>query len=224
MDAKVRQAMNYAVDVDAIIESLFGGFAKPAIGLINTSELGYDNAKPFGYDPDKAKALLAEAGYPNGFKIDMACPAGAYTHFEEVCDAVAGYLGKVGIDVNLEIMESAHFWDLEGKQQLPPLFGDSWSSVGGESYARMAGALLGSGWSSWTDEEVARLLKEIKTTMDRDARAKLYGELQVYMRENPPFIYLYEPYNFEAINTRVQNYKPRSSEIYFFKDTWLLGP
>lgn len=223
MNAKVRQAMNYAVDVDAIIDALFGGFAKPAIGFVNTGELGYDNAAPFGYDPDKARTLLAEAGYPNGFKIDMACPAGAYTHFEEVCEAVVGYLGKVGIDVNYETMESAHFWDLEGKQQLPPLFGDSWSSVGGESYQRLAGALLGTGWSQWTDEEVARLLNEINKTVDRDARAKLYGELQVYMRENPPFIYLYEPYNFEAINTRVQDYKPRSSELYFLHDTWIIG-
>jgi peptide/nickel transport system substrate-binding protein len=225
MDAKVRQAMNYAVDVDAIIDALFGGFAKPAIGFVNTSDLGYDNAAPFGYDPDKALDLLAEAGYPNGFKIDMACPAGAYTHFEEVCEAIVGYLGAVGIDVNLEILESGQFWDLEGGKKLPPLFGDSWSSVGGESYHRLAGALGGweAGWSVWSDPEIDRLLNEIKTTVDQDARAVLYGEVQVYMRENPPFIYLYEPYNFEAINTRVQDYKPRSSELYFLHETWVIG-
>jgi peptide/nickel transport system substrate-binding protein len=223
MDPKVRQAMNYAVDVNAIIDSLFDGFAKPAIGFINTGELGYDNAQPFGYDPEKARALLAEAGYPDGFSMDMACPSGAYTHFEEVCDAVAGYLGDVGININLDIMESGHFWDLEGATQLPPLFGDSWSSAEGESFHRLSGALLGDGWSAWTDEGVASLINQIKTTVDRDARAKLYGDLQVYMRENPPFIYLYEPYNFEAINTRVQNYNPYPSEIYWFKNTWLLS-
>ena len=224
MDPKVRQAMNYAVDVDAIIDALFDGFGKPAIGFVNTSDLGYDNAEPFGYDPDKALELLAEAGYADGFSIDMACPAGAYTHFEEVCEAIVGYLGEVGIDVTLEIMESGHFWDLEGGKELPPLFGDSWSSVGGESYHRLSGALGGwdAGWSCWSDEEIDRLLNEIGTTVDQEARAALYGELQVYMRENPPFIYLYEPYNFEAINTRVQNYKPRSSEIYYFFRTWLI--
>jgi peptide/nickel transport system substrate-binding protein len=224
IDARVRQAMNYAVDVDAIIDALFDGFGKPAIGFVNTSDLGYDNAEPFGYDPDKALDLLAEAGYPDGFSMDMACPAGAYSHFEEVCEAIAGYLGEVGIDVNLEIMESGHFWDLEGGKELPPLFGDSWSSVGGESYHRLAGALGGwdAGWSCWSDEEIDRLLLEIKTTVDQETRATLYGELQVYMRENPPFIYLYEPYNFEAYNTRVQDYQPRSSEIYFFHHTWVI--
>jgi len=223
-DARVRIAMNYAVDVDAIIDALFDGFAKPAIGFVTTGELGYDNAEPFGYDPEKAKALLAEAGYPDGFEMDMACPAGAYTHFEEVCEAVAGYLGDVGIDVNLEIMESGHYWDLEANKELPPLFGDSWSAVGMEAYRRLLGALGGpdAAYSSWYDEEIARLLDEIKMTIDQEARAELYRELQAYMREDPPFIYLYEPYTFEAINTRVQEYKPRPAETYFLYDTWVI--
>ena len=224
MDAKVRQAMNYAVDVDAIIDALFDGFAKPAIGYVATYELGYDNAEPFGYDPDKALELLEEAGYPDGFAMDMACPAGAYTHFEEVCEATVGYLGEVGIDVTLEIMESGHYWDLEATKELPPLFGDSWSAVGGEAYRRLLGALGGmdSSYSSWSDPEIDRLLDEIKLTADQEARAALYGELQVYMREDPPFIYLYEPVTFEAVNTRVQEYKPRSAETYFLYDTWVI--
>jgi len=223
-DARVRIAMNYAVDVDAIIDALFDGFAKPAIGYVSTGELGYDNAPPFGYDPEKAKALLTEAGYPNGFEMDMACPAGAYTHFEEVCEAIAGYLGEVGIKVNLEIMESGHYWDLEAAKELPPLFGDSWSAVGMEAYRRLIGALGGqdAAYSSWYDEKIGQMLKDIKATVDQEKRATLYGELQKYMRENPPFIYLYEPYTFEAINTRVQGYKPRPAETYFLYNTWVI--
>jgi peptide/nickel transport system substrate-binding protein len=219
-DARVRQAMNYAVDVDAIIDALFEGFAKPATGYVATGELGYGAVEPFGYDPEKAKELLAEAGYPDGFSMDMACPAGAYTHFEEVCEAIVGYLGEVGIDVSLEIMESGHYWDLEANKELPPLFGDSWSALGGEAYRRLTGALMGwdAPYSSWEDEEIIRLLNEIKSTIDRDKRKALYEELQVYMQEDPPFIYLYEPIAFEAINTRVQRYKPRSSEVYFLWD------
>ncbi len=224
MDAKVRQAMNYAVDVDAIISALFDGFAKPAIGYVATAELGYDNAEPFGYDPDLALSLLEEAGYPDGFEMGMACPAGAYTHFEEVCEAIAGYLGEVGIAVNLEIMESGQYWDMESAKELPPLFGDSWSATGGEAYRRLTGALGGfdASYSSWSDEEIDRLLGEIKTTADQDERAALYGELQAYMRENPPFIYLYEPVQFEAVNTRVQAYSPRSAETYFLYKTWVV--
>ncbi len=224
-DPLVRQAMNYAVDIEAIIDSLFNGFAKPAIGFVATGELGYDNVEPFGYDPDKARDLLAQAGYADGFEMDMACPAGAYTHFEEVCEAVAGYLGEVGIQANLEIMESGHYWDLEAAKELPPLFGDSWSATDGEAYRRLIGALGGeeAAYSSWTDETIIDMLVDIKSTIDQEERAKLYGELQVYMRDNPPFIYLYEPYTFEAINTRVQDYKPRPAENYFLFDTFVVG-
>lgn len=223
-DPLVRQAMNYAVDIDAIIDALFDGFAKPAIGLVATSELGYDDAEPFGYDPDKARDLLAQAGYTDGFAMDMACPAGAYTHFEEVCEAIAGYLNEVGIDVSLEIMESGQYWDMEAAKELPPLFGDSWSSAVGEGYPRLNGSLRGwdASYSSWFDDEIDNLLTQIETTIDQKERAELYKDLQAYMRENPPFIYLYEPVSFEAINTRVQNYKPRSAETYDLFQTWVV--
>ena len=224
MDPKVRQAMNYAVDVDAIVDALFDGFAQPAAGYVASSELGYGVVEPFGYDPDKAKELLVEAGYADGFAMDMACPAGAYMHFEEVCEAVAGYLTEVGIDVSLEIMESGHYWDLEASKELPPLFGDSWSTLSGEALRRLSGALGGwdAAYSSWSDPVIDGYLAQISTTVDREARKGLYEELQVYMQEDPPFIYLYEPVAFEAVRTRVMDYHPRSAEDYWLYETWVV--
>jgi len=225
MDAKVRQALNYAVDVDLIIDALFDGFAEPATGYVVAGELGYGNVEPFGYDPDKALSLLEEAGYPNGFAMDMACPVGAYTHFEEVCEAVVGYLEDVGIDVSLDLMESGQYWDLEANKELPPLFGDSWSAAGGEAFRRLTGALGGmdASYSAWSDPQIDALLEEIQATPDQDDRAALYGELQVYMQEDPPFIYLYQPVQFEAINTRVQGYQPLLFEGYDLCDVFLVG-
>jgi len=225
MDAKVRQAMNYAVDVDTIIDALFDGFAEPASGYIASGELGYGAVEPFGNDPDKAMALLTEAGYPDGFAMEMACPSGAYTHFEEVCEAIVGYLGDVGIDVTLEVMESGQYWDLESNKELPPLFGDSWSATGGEAFRRLTGALGGfdASYSAWSDPEIDRLLDEIQATPDQDERAALYEELQEYMQEDPPFIYLYQPVAFEAINTRVQGYSPFPAETYDLFDVFVVG-
>jgi peptide/nickel transport system substrate-binding protein len=225
MDAKVRQAMNYAVDVDTIIDALFDGFAEPASGYVVAGELGYGNVEPFGYDPEMALALLEEAGYPNGFAMDMACPVGAYTHFEEVCEAIVGYLSEVGIDVSLELMESGQYWDLEANKELPPLFGDSWSAAGGEAFRRLTGALGGwdASYSAWSDETIDALLAEIQATADQDERAALYGELQEYMQEDPPFIYLYQPVAFEAINIRVQGYDPLPFEGYDLFDVFVVG-
>lgn len=222
-DPLVRQAMNYAVDIQAIVDALFNGYFKPSTGFVATGELGYGAVEPFGYDPEKAIELLTEAGYPDGFEMDFACPAGAYANFEEVCEAIQAYLAEVGIQTDLEIMESGYYWDLEAAKELPPLFGDSWSEMSGEAYNRMTGALLGpdASYSSWEDEYIISTLHDIGTTVDVDARKALYEELQQYMVDNPPFIYLYEPVAFEAIRDHVQNYKPRGAEEYHLWATWV---
>lgn len=222
-DPLVRQAMNYAVDIDAIIDALFDGQAKASTGFVATGEMGYGIVEPFGYDPDKARDLLAQAGYPDGFEMGFACPAGAYTNFEEVCQAIQAYLAEVGIDTDLEIMESGYYWDLEASKELPPLFGDSWSEISGEAYNRMAGALLGwdAAYSSWEDATIKDYLQRISTTVDFDERLKLYEDLQVFMMEDPPFIYLYEPFAFEATRDYVRDYRPRSAEQYYLFYTWV---
>jgi len=76
-------------------------------------------------------------------------------------------------------------------------------------------------YSAWSDPEIDRLLNEIGAEVDIAKRTALYQELQVYMHDNPPFIYLYEPFTFEAVRDRVQDYNPRPSEIYYLMDTWL---
>ena len=220
----VRQAMNYAVDVDAIIDALFDGYGQPASGLVASGEMAHGIVEPFGYDPDRAKELLSEAGYPDGFTIGFACPAGAYAFFEQVCEAIQGYLSEVGIDAELEVMESGQYWSLEAEKELPPMFGDGWSSPLGEAYARLFGTLGGwdASYSSWSDPKIDELLRDISQAVNSDEREKLYEDLQIYMHENPPFIYLYQPVTFEATNTRVQNYFSRNSDEYYLMNTWVI--
>jgi peptide/nickel transport system substrate-binding protein len=226
---EVRLAMNHAVDRQAIVDSLFDGQAALASGLVSTSSLGHDaSLQPYAYDPELAMQLLADAGYPDGFTIGMACPTGAYANFEEVCQAIGGYLEAVGITLDggeIQFMESGQFWDLEASKQLPPLFGDSWSSTSSESLERLQGALGGENadYSSWSDATILDLLATIPTTLDDDERAGLYSELHRYTYEDPPFIYLYEPFAFEGINAAVQNYKPRAAENYYLKEVSLAG-
>lgn len=228
-DPLVRQAMNYAVDREAIIDGLFDGFADLATGMITPENLGFNaSVEPFPYDPDRARELLAEAGYANGFEIGMACPIGAYTNFEEVCQAVAGYLEEVGITLaggEVEFMETGVYWDLQANKELAPLFGDSWSASEGEAYPRLFGSLGGmdASYSAWSDPVIDDYLLQISETFDREARAGLYAELQQLMMDNPPFIYLYVPNSFEAIRDAVQGYMPNAVEAYFLKDVFLAG-
>jgi len=87
----------------------------------------------------------------------------------------------------------------------------------------MTGALLGNAasYSSWEDPKIIAALDEISTTVDDARRKKLYEDLQVYMQEDPPFIYLYEPMAFEAVRDYVQDYRPRSAEDYWLFYTWV---
>ncbi len=225
----VRQAMNYAVDRQAIIDALFDGFADLSTGYITPGNLGYnDSIEPYPYDPDKARELLAEAGYPDGFEIGFACPIGAYTNFEQVCEAVAGYFQEVGITLEggeIQFMESGQYWDLEANKELPPLFGDSWSTADGEALNRLIGAVLAdSSYAAWAEPTIDDYIAQIRVEVDPVARAALYSELHQYMYDNPPFIYLYEPNTFEAINAAVQNYHPRAAENYYLKEVFLASP
>ena len=219
MDAKVRQALAYAIDVQTIIDKLFGGKAVRAVGFVGQSNLGFDKAEPIPYDVAKAKAMLKAAGYENGFDMDMACPDAGYPQINEVCQAIEGYLKDVGVNAKLDLQEANAYWDRESKRQLPPLFVDSWSLTIPEAYSRLEGALgKDQTYANWADEKIYDSLAKILSTVDLDARAKLYGELQTYMRENPPFVYLYFPQAFEGVNKRVENYKPRAAENYFLTE------
>lgn len=219
MDVKVRQAIGYAIDVQTIIDTIFSGAATRSVGFVSQTNLGFDKAEPVPYDVEKAKALLKEAGHENGFDIGMACPDAGYPQINEVCQAIQSYLKAVGINADLELQEANAYWDRESKKQLPPIFVDSWSVTISEAYGRLEGALgKDQTYANWGDDKIYSLLDQTLTTVDLDARAKLYGEIQTYMRDNPPFVYLYFPQAFEGVNKRVQNYKPRGAENYFLWD------
>ena len=219
MDLKVRQALAHAVDVQTIIDTLFAGYATRAVGFVAPGNLGYQESAPVAYDPDLAKKLLADAGYADGFEIGMACPEAAYPNINEVCQAIQGYLSAVGVKAKLELMEANAFWDAESKKELPPLFVDSWSLTIGEAYPRILGALgEGESYANWSDPKIHEMLKQIVTTVDVEARAKLYADLQTYITDQQPFIFLYMPQAFEGVTKRVQNYQPRGAEQYYLWD------
>jgi peptide/nickel transport system substrate-binding protein len=215
----VRQAMNYAVDKQGIIDALFEGKGAVPTALLVSGDVGYDDAvEPYAYDPGKAEELLVEAGFGDGFSIGMACPSDAYTNFSEVCEAVAAQLGEVGIDAQLDVMESGAFWDLEATKQLPPLFGDSWSANSNEpsAYDRLFGALGGeaASYSSWSDPVIDGLMSDVLTTLDDAARAQVFTDIQTQLHDDPPFIYLYQPVTIEAATDRVVDYRPRNAEDF----------
>ncbi|KAA5605965.1 ABC transporter substrate-binding protein [Roseospira marina] len=102
-DVRVREAFYRAIDIEAIRKKIMRGKGTPTALLIGPQVNGFDpalNERP-AVDLDRAKALLAEAGYPDGFEIGMDCPNNRYVNDEAICQAVAGMLAKIGVKVNL---------------------------------------------------------------------------------------------------------------------------
>jgi peptide/nickel transport system substrate-binding protein len=215
-DVRVRQALNLAVNRQGIIDAIFGGQAALVTGFVMPTNLGYDDSiEPYAYNPEEAQALLAEAGYAEGFSISMGCPTDAYLNINEVCLAIQRDLSAIGVDVTVEFKTSNSFWSQPQYGAVGPMYVDSWSTNLGEAINRLQGALIpGNYYTGWEDDDLVALIREIETTVDREARAELYRDLQRMMYDNPPFIYLYQPFAFEAVRSTVEGYAPLPNEGY----------
>jgi peptide/nickel transport system substrate-binding protein len=111
-DIRVRKAIAHAINEEEIIEKVMRGQATLAHQIPDVPTVGYDaSIKRLPYDPAMAKKLLADAGYPNGFAIDVVGPNDRYVNDEKICEAVAKYLAKVGLKVNLDVKPKSIFFD-----------------------------------------------------------------------------------------------------------------
>ena len=103
-DKRVRQAFYQAIDIETIKSRVMRGASAPAALMIGPGIKGFvpEMNKRLPYDPEAAKKLMAEAGYPNGFEVGMNCPNDRYVNDGEICQAVAANLARIGVKVNLQ--------------------------------------------------------------------------------------------------------------------------
>ena len=178
-DLRVRQAMAHALDLDALRRTTLRGQGLPTGSMwtqfVNGWSQETDRRTPF--DPARARALLAEAGYPNGFSVPMDCPVGTY---DEACQAAAAMLTRVGIRAQLTIHPNAVFSQRVRRQE-PMLYILSWGvPTFDASYtlrAVMASRSLGGAatWNAggWSNPAFDALIPRIDTEQDPEARRAL---------------------------------------------------
>jgi peptide/nickel transport system substrate-binding protein len=111
-DKRVRQAFYQAIDIEGIKRTVMRGAATPAGLLIGPGINGFqpDMNKRLPYDPEAAKKLLADAGYPNGFELTMNCPTDRYVNDSRICQAVAANLSRIGVKINLAAETKATYF------------------------------------------------------------------------------------------------------------------
>lgn len=222
LSAEVRRALNYAVDVDTIIDALFDGDALALGGAYALpAEFGYRGVEGFGYDPEKARAMLSEAGYQDGFKVTLAYTVGRYPKDVELGQIIASYLEAVGLTVEQKPLEWGEFVAQRTARTLGHIFvvGLLFTPDLNETFTYMAYGKesRGAPLMTWSDEWW-NLYNESLTTVDPERRSAIYGELLEIDRESPHGIYLFAPSDVYAARVSIQGFEPRQDQALFLYD------
>jgi peptide/nickel transport system substrate-binding protein len=204
-DVRVRRALNYAVDVNLIIETLLGGYGSRIGSPIGPGYLGYNpDVEPYAYDPEMAIELLTEAGYPNGFEVTMDIST---SDRADTAEAVAGQLAEIGIDVTIREFDIGQYNQNWMDRTQSPLWRARWGNTPDPQSIGLFASCTG--WiSRYCNEEVTELLNAAQETLDQEERASSYSQASQLMHDDPLAIYLWTSTQIYGLNPRVRDFQP----------------
>lgn len=200
-DARVRQAVRYAIDQKGIIDGLLGGLGRPMQTIIPAGLFGADTKTYFPYDPEKAKALLKAAGKEGGFEVEFTVTTGSCGGGVPCADLAAKVqadLAKVGIRTKIRQIVQAEALKLYRAQQAS-LIMVGWSpdypdpDGNGTPLADYGAKSLA--WrNNWKNDAASKLAQAGSIETDRIKRAAIYKQLTQLMAQEGPYAILYQPY------------------------------
>lgn len=213
-EPKVRQALNYAVNKDELIEFILEGHGIALTGQLPTQQyFGHNpDLQAYPYDPDQAKALLEEAGYGDGFEITLRGPVGRYMADKELTEAIAGQLQAVGVRATAEISEWSVYIGNLYERGLAPMFFLGWAPLP-DTLGMLTLNECESVVNYQCNEEYDALVDQAKTTVDPTARNDIYKQATQWLYDNPPCIFLHQQMNIYGVNARVQGFTPSPDEF-----------
>jgi peptide/nickel transport system substrate-binding protein len=214
-DVRVRQALNYATDVDSIVKNVLDGNGRRLDGPFTAGMFGFDaSVKGYAPDPARARRLLAEAGYPEGLEITLDAPAGRYQGDKEIAEALGGQWQKAGFRPKVQVAEwGAYFKKYLGKQmQDAYLLGLGGPMQDGDELYNLVSS-NGRGLY-YKNEKVDELFDQGRSTTDPAKRRKIYTDLARLMVEDATWVFLLQQVDIYATRDRL-GWTPRP-------DQWLL--
>jgi peptide/nickel transport system substrate-binding protein len=220
-DKRVRQALNYAVNKEAVVRDLLKGGAVVAPGPLMVGSWAEDKSlRPYPYDPRKAKQLLAAAGHPNGFRTRFWVPesGSGMVAPKEIATVVQSQLRDVGVIAEIVTQEWTSYLDRYGAEGLAPkgkpAFGMgemSWNAPLPDPILYVDVNLSGDAWAPkgfncgfYRNSEVDRMLKEAGSTLDRERRRSLYVKAQRIIHEEAPWIFMFSAQNLIATRRNIR--------------------
>ena len=222
-DKRVRQALNYAIDKDAINKSLFQGLAVPMTSPLPEAQWSFDpSLKGYPYDPAKAKSLLADAGLKDGFKVELLTynsargynPAGP-----ELAVAIQGYLKKIGVEASIQKMEMGSFLSQIRSGKYPGMFMIGWTGDNGDPdnflYEIFSSDNIPVGNTArYKNPEVDTVLRQAQQEADHDKRVALYQKAQKTILDDAPWVFINSVKQVRAADKRVQGYVLNPTQMF----------
>ena len=218
---EVRQALYQAIDIEAIKKKVMRGLSEPAGIITFPGVTGYTKAldERLPYDVDAAKQLLADAGYPDGFEVELRCPNDRYVNDEAICTAVVGMLGKIGVKVNLFAQtKSKHFKELKDNQGDFYMLG--WGVPTLDShYVFHYLYETGASWNkvNFSDADVDAAIRVMEGEVDLDKRNAAIANAWKIVRDNIAYLPLHHQVISWASKTNVNvPIRPNNEPLFRF--------
>ncbi len=220
-DVDVRKAMWQAVDWDKIRGDLYGDIADTGTAPIASGVFGYSEQTPYPYDPDAAKQLLADAGYPDGFDVDFKFNPESFSQLQSFLEAASTYWAEIGVTVNLMPQEQAVYlqdltalnWDMTEVVNTSKT-GDA-DQILGRLYTTKANRL------GYSNPEVDQLVADAAASTDQDQRAADYARIQEILWTDVAGIWPMELKSVYAVSNDVVDFVPDPSGQPTFVDVKL---
>lgn len=211
-DPLVREAMRYAIDIPAIIDSLFTDQAIPATGCIAKGVIGYCEQPAFTYDPEKAKSLLAEAGYPNGFETEIKFTDNLPKQ-KELAQTISAYLSEVGINAAV-VPQDQSVWvqELLALDWQLNLAGTT-TITGDGDFTLSRIYLTSANRTGYSNAEVDELLTQQKQIVNLEEREDMMCQVCNTLWNEGPTVWLFNSMTSYGIHDYVKGFEPQTNQI-----------
>ncbi|MFC5449993.1 ABC transporter substrate-binding protein [Paenibacillus aestuarii] len=217
-DPKVREAIDLAINKKALIDTALGGYGIQTRTRVTPGNFGADPSlfNTSLYNPERAMQLLKEAGYAKGLTITLSAPVGVYTKDKEVAEMIQAMLGKVGIKVNLELMERSKLSEMrhEGRNKELLLLSYGNSLFDADNALDLYRSGKAKTELDYSNNEVDDLLSAALINMNPKDRIAQYQQIQKIIANERPHIYLYNEQSLYGVKKTI-NFKPRTDEMIY---------
>jgi len=224
-DIRVRQAMNYAVDSEEVVRVVYGDLGSPATTFMNTGIWSFNpDVRQYDRDLDRARELLEEAGYPDGFEIDVLVDENQQRR--DTIEILNNQLGQLGVEMNIQVLEWGTYLERTGEGEAD-LFVLAWLASTGDPHHALFNLFhsvqhgANGNRSFYTNEDVDRLLDEGLVELDQDARYEIYQEAQELIAEDAPWIPIWNEGNADAVRIEVEGFTQSPSGYHFLENVYV---